>query len=101
MYVPYIDLQYKHSGMFANHKYVGLPYPKNQKMSDLIPLVTLLKMRPRDSQSSRDNATPSIGTSSLGSDEEVPPMGFRVVLYFKIGHCQDLFVELFINQCQG
>ena len=21
------------------------------------------------------------------------------VLYFKIGHCQDLFAELFINQC--
>ena len=90
MYVPYIeyrtltfDLWYKHSDMFANHKYVGLPYPKNQKMSDLIPLVTLLKIRPRDSQSSRDNATPSSGTSSLGSCEEVPPLGFRVdCMYF-------------------
>ena len=74
MYVPYIeyrtltfDLQYKHSGMFANHKYEGLPYPKNQKMSDPIPLVTLLKMQPHDSQSSCENATPSSGISSLGS----------------------------------
>ena len=41
-------LQYKHSGTFAN-----LP-----KMSEPI-LVTLLKMLPHSSQSSRKNATPS------------------------------------------
>ena len=90
MYVPYIDyrtltfdLRYKHSGMFANLKYEGLPYPKNQKMSDLIPLVTLLKMQPHDSQSSRENATPSSSSSSLGSNEEVPLLGFRVdCMYF-------------------
>ena len=41
-------------------------------MCDLI-LVTLLKMRPHYIQSSRENATPSKGTSSLASYKEVPP----------------------------
>ena len=36
-------------------------------------LVTLLKMRSHDSQSSRENATPSSGTSPLASYKEVPP----------------------------
>ena len=36
-------------------------------------LLTLLKMRPRDSQSSRENATPSSGTSPVASYKEVPP----------------------------
>ena len=36
-------------------------------------LVTLLKMRPRYSQSSRENATPSSGTSPLASYKEVLP----------------------------
>ena len=36
-------------------------------------LVTLLKMRPHDNQSSRENATPSSGTSPLASYNEVPP----------------------------
>ena len=49
-----------------------LYYPKNQKMCDPI-LVTLLKMRPHYSQSSRENATPSSGTSPLGSYKETPP----------------------------
>ena len=35
-------------------------------------LVTLLKMRPHYSQSSRENATPSSGTSPLASYKEVP-----------------------------
>ena len=43
-------LHYKHSGTFANRKYEELYYPKNQKMCDLI-LLSLLKMRPHDSQS--------------------------------------------------
>ena len=46
--------------------------PKNPKMCDPI-LVTLLKMRPHDSQSSRENVTPSCGTSTLASRSEVPP----------------------------
>ena len=46
--------------------------PKNPKMCDPI-LVTLLKMRPHDSQSSRENVTPSSGTSPLASYNEVPP----------------------------
>ena len=36
-------------------------------------LLTLLKMRPHDSQSSRENATPSSGTSPVASYKEVPP----------------------------
>ena len=40
--------------------------PKNPKMCDPI-LVMLLKMRPHYSQSSRENATPSSGTSPLAS----------------------------------
>ena len=66
-------LQYKHSGTFANRKYEELSYPKNQKMCDPI-LVTLLKMR-ANSQSSRENVTPSSGTSPLASYKEVPPGG--------------------------
>ena len=36
-------------------------------------LVTLLKMGRHYSQSSRENATPSSGTSPLGSYKEAPP----------------------------
>ena len=36
-------------------------------------LVTLLKMLPHYSQSSRENATPSSGTSPVASHKEVPP----------------------------
>ena len=46
--------------------------PKYPKMCDPI-LVTLLKMRPHYSQSSRENATPSSGTSPLASYKKVPP----------------------------
>ena len=67
-------LQYKHSGTFASHKNEVLSYPKNQKMCDPI-LVTLLRMRPHDSQSSHENATPSSGTSPLASYKEVSPPG--------------------------
>ena len=45
---------------------------KNPKMCHPI-LVTLLKMRPHYSQSSRENATPSSGTSPVASYKEVPP----------------------------
>ena len=65
-------LQYKHSGTFANRKYEELSYPKTQKMCDPI-LVTLLKMRPHYSPCSRENATPSSGTSPLASYKEEPP----------------------------
>ena len=37
------------------------------------PIVTLLTMRPHNSQSSRENATPSSGTSPLATYKEVPP----------------------------
>ena len=64
-------LQYKHCGTFANRKCEKLSYPKNQKMCDPI-LLTLSKMRPQCSHSSRENATPSSGTSPLASYKEVP-----------------------------
>ena len=60
-------LQYKHSGAFANCKYEELSCNKNPKMWDPI-LVTLLKMRPRYSHSSRENATPSSLPRSLEVD---------------------------------
>ena len=73
-------LQHKHSDTFANRVYEELSYPENQKMCDPI-LVTLLKMRPHDSQSIRENATLSSGTSPLASYKDVslppPPSGER------------------------
>ena len=62
----------KNCGTFANSKYEELSYPKNQKMCDPV-LVTLLKMRPHYSQSSRENATSSSDTSPLTSYKEVTP----------------------------
>ena len=50
------------------------------KMCDPI-LVTLLKMQPHYSQSSRENATPSSGTSPLASYREVPPPDSKITLY--------------------
>ena len=55
------NLQYKHSGTFANSKY--------EELSSSI----LLKMRPHDSQSGSENATPFSGTSPLASYKEVLP----------------------------
>ena len=46
--------------------------PEIPKMCDPI-LVTVLKMQPHYSQSSRKNATPSSGTSPVASYKEVPP----------------------------
>ena len=40
-------------------------------------LVTLLKMQPHSSQPSRENATPSSGTSPLASYKEVTPPGIE------------------------
>ena len=65
-------LQYKHSGTFANRKYEELSYP--QKAENVRPHSSnSLKMQPHYSQSSRENPTPSSGTSSLASYQEVPP----------------------------
>ena len=65
-------LQYKHSGTFANYKSVrNCLTPKNSKMCDPI-LVTL-------SQSSRENATPSSGTSPLTSYKKVSPPPGRLL----------------------
>ena len=63
----------KHSGTFTNRKHEELSYPsKNPKMCDPIQ-VTLVKMQLHYSHSSRENATPSSGTSPLASYKEVPP----------------------------
>ena len=48
-------------------------------------LVTLLKMRPHYSQSSRENATPSSGTFPLASYKEVPPGQFTAVNWLSLG----------------
>ena len=45
-------------------KYEELSHPKNQKMCDPI---LVLKMQPHYSQFSRENATPSSGTSPVAS----------------------------------
>ena len=42
-----------------------------QKFENVRPILTLLKMQPHYSQSSRENATPSSGTSSLAPYKEV------------------------------
>ena len=76
-------LQYKHSCTFADHKCKELSYPKNQKMCDPI-LAPLLKVRPHYSQSSRENATLSSGTSSLASYKEAAPGPFVVDRYVPI-----------------
>ena len=59
-------LQYKHSGMFANRKYEDWTFvpPKSKNV------------QPHYSQSSRENATPSSGTSPLASYKEVTPWAF-------------------------
>ena len=59
-------------------------------------LVTLLKMRPHYSQFSRENATPSSGTSPLDSYKEVPPRGGGGVedSISVFTHTQNALVEL-------
>ena len=72
MYLPY--QQYKHSGTFANRKYEEPSYPNRAE-----------NVRPHYSQSSRENATPSSGTSPVGSCKEVPPTG-KISLQFTSNH---------------
>ena len=55
--------------------------PKSQKCACDPILVTLLKTRPHYSQSSRENGTPSSGTSPLASYKEVPPPPGSKVLW--------------------
>ena len=61
-------LQYKHSGTFANREYQEL---SNSKKSE--------NVRPHSSQSGRESATPSSGTSRVASYKEVPPQGLTIV----------------------
>ena len=60
---------------------IEFSYPKNPKMCDPI-LVTLLKMQPHYSQSSRENATPSSSTFPLASYKEVPSRERNKILSF-------------------
>ena len=61
-----------HFESLLNRIFQEFPHSKIPKMCDPI-LVTLLKMRPHSSQSSRENVTPSSGTSPLASYKEVTP----------------------------
>ena len=70
--------------------------PQNPEMCDPI-LVTLLKLRPHYSQSSRENATPSSGTSPLVSYKEVPSIPPRGNSYIKVTGV--LFVSLMSENC--
>ena len=82
-------LQYKHSGTFANRKY------EEQKMREPI-LVTLLKIRPHYSQSTRENATPSSGTSPLASyKEEPPPPTPRAAMLRRLSKHEYLYILYF------
>ena len=67
-------MQYIHSGTFANRTYLELSCPQNHKMCDPI-LTTVLKMQPHYSQSSRENASSSSGTSPLAPYKKVHPPG--------------------------
>ena len=58
--------------MFANRKYEELSYLK--KSENVRPHSSnSIEMRPYYSQSSRENATPSSGTSQVASYKEIPP----------------------------
>ena len=78
-------LQYKHSGTFANLK--NCLTPKIWKTCDPI-LVTLLKIRPRYSQSSRGNCDPNQRhiPISLNTPPPTPP--------HPVGFCDDLNLPL-------
>ena len=60
--------------------------PKNPKMCDPT-LVTVWKMQRHYSQSSRENATPSSGTSPFASYKEVTPPLLRVLYILFIPDC--------------
>ena len=56
-------------------RYLNFLTPQILKMGDLI-LLTLIKMQPQNSQSSRENATPSSGTSHQPITRKYPhPLG--------------------------
>ena len=59
-------------------------------------LVTLLKMRPHYSQSSRENATPSSGTSPLASYKEVPlpPQRYGVTVTLTVHQARQTVIAL-------
>ena len=75
-------LQYKSSGMFANRKYEELSYPQktenvqphsSNSVENETPLLACEQALLFWRVSSRENATPSSGTSPLASYKEVPP----------------------------
>ena len=58
-------------------------------------LVTLSKMRPHYSQSTRENATPSSGTSPLASYKEVTPPPPRVAMLRRLSTHEYLYILYF------
>ena len=61
-------------------------------------LVTLRKMQPHYSQSSRENATPSSGTSPVASYKEVPPPGLCTIR----SHGTKLYMYILVSKlCSG
>ena len=71
--------------------------PNNPKICHLI-VVTLLKMRPHNSQSGRENATPSSGTSPLASYKEVSPRGATLAKSATAGvTCSDMCIPVHIS----
>ena len=67
--------------------------PKIRKCHPI--LVTLLKMRPHQSQSSSENATPSSGTSPLASYKEVsPPPGYGVAVTLTVHQAHQTVIAL-------
>ena len=55
-------------------------------------LITLLKMQPHYRQSSRENTSPSSGTSPLASYKEVPPSPPGVADAKAVGSCNKLLL---------
>ena len=63
-------------------------------------LVTLPKMQPHSSQSSRENATPSSGTSPLASYKGVPSPGTaeaQKLTTLDIANCRNISEEAIFN----
>ena len=86
-------LQYKRSGMFANRKYKELSYPKktenvrphsSNSVENETPLLACEQALLFGRVSSRENATPSSGTSPLASYKEVPPPPGAEICHFDL-----------------
>ena len=80
-------------------------YPINS-LTTIRKCTTLLKMQPHDTQSTRENVTPSSGTSLLAPYKEYPQGGGQVMLFLTLentikGICCACFckTEILISFC--